>query len=374
MQHRYFSLLIVSFSILTAINNVQAKDVEEKGYIDLDINVSVGNPEASRHVIIENNKEVYYIKLGQSDTPCPPPTLENPYCEQPDKEVDSSYRVQLDVFTKGGGDLTFKYRFKTYDGNGPGNDFVDIMVDFPPYFTYPTFIEENWRSPHSEKGRLWDSGEKIFTMNLDKWKEDQNARVRLYFLLSADGHGDQSILEIYDLKVIGCDVIPLQPITDPGAIEFENGNNINTDRLNALTKKGLSCMEHLTRSLGGNFTLTSAYRPASYQEHLHNVWETKEDLLISIQPKEYCAAIQNETDKEMSKHGLITEPAEGNPYAPHSRGNAIDAVIQGLPAPHTVDTIAEECGMYRRMPEADPVHYEPKQRFFEYLWEQLFYD
>jgi hypothetical protein len=126
--------------------------------------------------------------------------------------------------------------------------------------------------------------------------------------------------------------------------------------------------------LNGNFILGSAYRPVSYQAHLRDVWLTNDRLTKSRQPKEYCADLQSTVTYELvTKHQLRAKPAVPEPDAPHPSGNAFDANIRDLPKPHTVDSVANECGMYRPL-SWDVVHYQPKTSFLETIWGVLLND
>jgi hypothetical protein len=73
-----------------------------------------------------------------------------------------------------------------------------------------------------------------------------------------------------------CWISPLQSVDDPQALAMEHpeegGSNLNVDGLTARTSKALTRFESLVQARGGTFLLTSAYRPASYQGHLRDVW------------------------------------------------------------------------------------------------------
>lgn len=114
-------------------------------------------------------------------------------------------------------------------------------------------------------------------------------------------------------------------------------------------------------NLGGELDLNSAYRPVSYQTHLREVWDRWSLLRNNRNPQ--CATLKEQVRNEFTGHELLPSqrPAAGNPNAPHARGVAIDAVITGLRAGNTVDTVARGCNMYRPWPVNDPPHYQPRQ-------------
>ncbi|WYD79777.1 MAG: hypothetical protein V8K32_10725 [Candidatus Electrothrix gigas] len=119
-------------------------------------------------------------------------------------------------------------------------------------------------------------------------------------------------------------------------------------------------MQNRVTALGGTMTLSSAYRPPAYQDHLREVWDTW-DALRNRQETE-CQRVRDEAEAEFQNHGLLLtqRPAAGNPNAPHAQGIAIDARLNGLPAGETPDTVAAHCSMRRPWPGRDPVHYQPQ--------------
>ena len=175
-----------------------------------------------------------------------------------------------------------------------------------------------------------------------------------------DGWGDQTQGQVIDFSVKTCSIAPLTPLTDPTAISFENGNSIDTVNLMLPTQTGLDCMRRTVPQLGGSFTLTSAFRPVTYQQHLREVWDTWIDVRYKLEPE--CLELLNEAQAEFQRHRLLLtqRPAAGNPNAPHSRGVAFDARITGLPSGNSVDTVAAACALHRPWPVVDPVHYQPR--------------
>jgi hypothetical protein len=59
---------------------------------------------------------------------------------------------------------------------------------------------------------------------------------------------------------------------DPEAIEFEGNAIPSTSGLVPGMTRALQKFQQLVASVGGTFTLKSAYRPPSYQAHLQQVW------------------------------------------------------------------------------------------------------
>ena len=172
--------------------------------------------------------------------------------------------------------------------------------------------------------------------------------------------GDQTQGSVINFAVSTCDVAPLTPLTDPVALQFENGNQIDTANLTATARAGLNCMQGRVGELGGTFNLSSAFRPVPYQTHLREVWDTWMAIRNKTSPE--CEALRLEVQREFQRHSLLLtqRPAAGSPTAPHARGIAFDATIRNLPANQTVDTVAASCTMFRPWPGNDPVHYQPR--------------
>jgi hypothetical protein len=181
----------------------------------------------------------------------------------------------------------------------------------------------------------------------------------------ANGENEQALRYRGKAKKPTCSVAPLTPITDPIVQQFEDGDNIDTEHLNARTKAGLTCMKDRVSELGGEFHLESAYRPITYQAHLLEVWKAWDKFRALAKKgdrRPECVDLETHVKEEFSRHNLLPTqpPARANPAAPHPNGNAIDANITKLPAGETVDTVADFCDMKRPLKGNDPIHYQPK--------------
>jgi len=149
-----------------------------------------------------------------------------------------------------------------------------------------------------------------------------------------------------------CDLSELTPLTDPEAIAFENGARINTgSNFNLNTQ--LNCLTQEITNLGGNSILTSAYRPASYQQHLREVYLLHERSITNTQVG--CNQLKVEIEREFSDHALVEIPARSSS---HSTGNAFDLRVIGL-TDQQIDTAAQSCNLRRPLPVRDPVHFTP---------------
>lgn len=107
----------------------------------------------------------------------------------------------------------------------------------------------------------------------------------------------------------------------------------------------------------GNLTVTSAYRPASYQTHLREVWDTWMAIRNRTAPE--CEGLRAEALIEFTRHQLL-ESQRPAATSSHSDGRAFDANWRNIPTGETIDTIAASCGMVRPWPVRDRVHFQPR--------------
>jgi len=84
---------------------------------------------------------------------------------------------------------------------------------------------------------------------------------------------DSDIIDRYCANV--CPIDPLKPITDPEAIRMENGENVILDKLSAETQTALNCLKDEVAKAKGSVSVTSAYRPQAYQDHLYEIFQKR---------------------------------------------------------------------------------------------------
>lgn len=161
----------------------------------------------------------------------------------------------------------------------------------------------------------------------------------------------QARAEISDFQLATCQVAPLKPLTDPDAIAFENGNRINTNSANFNLGTELNCLTNAVANAGGSGTLTSAYRPASYQAHLREVYDKHQLLKNRREPE--CQTLKTEVEDEFNQHSIIQRPARNSN---HSLGNSFDYAINGLTSAQ-IDSLASSCSLTRPLPVRDRVHF-----------------
>jgi hypothetical protein len=161
-----------------------------------------------------------------------------------------------------------------------------------------------------------------------------------------------------------CPVGSLSEISDPKALAFEEGTKPPEQHVEGLTRRTLAALarlKHFVVSLGGVFTLRSAYRPATYQAHLQEVWDKwMRELRTNRDPE--CQALRASVQQEFERHSLI-ETQRPVDASDHTLGIAFDAEV-ALPAQArlrrrrvTVDLLARLSGLLRPDLFHDPVHF-----------------
>jgi hypothetical protein len=165
-----------------------------------------------------------------------------------------------------------------------------------------------------------------------------------------------------------CWISPLQDIQDPQAQAMEENtdglSNLNLDGLTARTSKALARFENAVETRGGTFVLTSAYRPATYQSHLRDVWyKWVYELKDNNDPA--CVDLKAQVGQEFVHHGLLLSQ-HPVPVSDHTLGIGFDAAItlpriaagkRRRPVKVSVDRIARLSGVSRPDIRRDPVHF-----------------
>ena len=164
---------------------------------------------------------------------------------------------------------------------------------------------------------------------------------------------DATFQWIVTLASASCPTAPLEPITDPLALQFEAGNTIDEDDLTAPMKTALACLRQQAQANSGSITVNSAFRPVPYQTHLREVWDKWDALKNNREPG--CTTLHDDVHKEFLKHSLkpTQRPAVNSA---HTRGEAFDA-NWNLPGNVDIDTLADDCDLTRPVPINDAVHF-----------------
>lgn len=163
-----------------------------------------------------------------------------------------------------------------------------------------------------------------------------------------------------------CSVPSLTPITDPLAQQFENGDPLDIGHLASAMQTAYNDFRNRVTNNGGQFILTSAYRPPAYQIHLLEVWDRWDKLKDNTLPQ--CQTLRTQVQTEVNRHGIVLTKRPAGACGFHTQGLAIDVVVNpartGLPL-QTMLNLASQSHLYRRMAAKDPVHFElfPPQHF-----------
>jgi hypothetical protein len=291
------------------------------------------------YVTWNNNSGLINAQIGRWDTPFP--GQQSPHLEPEGKSI-----LYIDIDVNDGGIASFKYQLKTYDIGS--YDWLDVDL-IPPYGNVVSIIDHLSR-PGQWDGQFWKSVEQTTQIKLTQWI---NQSVRIKFSVEQDGWGDQTTGVITNFFVSTCQVPPLTPLTDPVAIQFENGNTINTDPQYFNLGSNLNCLKNAVTNYGGSYSLKSAYRPVAYQKHLREVYYAWKDLKGRREAE--CEDLLLEVKAEAQKHGIAYPPAV---TSNHSKGNAFDLAISGL-SNNQIDSAAQGCGLYRFAPIKDKNHFSP---------------
>jgi hypothetical protein len=162
-----------------------------------------------------------------------------------------------------------------------------------------------------------------------------------------------------------CTVSPLAPIRDPEALAFENASGgaraVDVENLTPATARALARFERIIAAKGGAIKITSAFRPATYQKHLQQVWDKwMLELRYNVEPS--CEGLRAEVRREFVRHQLL-ETQRPVPFSDHTRGVGFDAAVT-LPAAlklkrhrPTLDALARLCKLRRPDVVHDPVHF-----------------
>lgn len=280
-------------------------------------------------------------QIGRWDTPYPY-GLNGP--RLPGAESLGESILYIDVDVKDGGKASFSYSYKTYDAGI--YDWYEISLVTP---SGTRSLTPRLGKPGSDYGTLFESASASLSVELSQWR---NQRVRFIFSVRHDGWGDQTQGKVLGFALRTCDVPPLVPLTDPSALNFENGNTVDTANLVPEMLTALTCVTNKVAEAGGTLTVNSAFRPPEYQAHLREVWDKRK--LLKDNNKSECQSLKATVSQEFTRHGLLStqRPAASSR---HTEGQAID-ISSTLSQARLVE-LASQCNLNRPLPENDPVHY-----------------
>lgn len=257
-------------------------------------------------------------------------------------EFGTTSTLAIDVAVNDGGLAFFDYSVQA-------NDATTFSVGvFPPPPLSAQFVLSSFRPPSFGSATT----PKRYSIDLTPYRQKN---ITIQFTTSYPFTFRNLVYQaraiITDFQLATCQVPPLTPLTDPDAIAFENGNQINTDPSKFSLGSKLSCLSNAVANAGGAGTLTSAYRPATYQAHLREVYFAQKRLANRREPE--CATLKAEVQAESNKHRIFYPPAR---RSNHSLGKSFDYSITGLTSAQ-IDALANSCGLKRPLPVRDKVHF-----------------
>jgi hypothetical protein len=333
-RFKRFSLASFAAVLITGLltNPIMAKTAQV-------VSVTHGGVDYVTHTVGTNGINA---EIGRWDTPYPYPDTGEP---APGLEPDGASTLSIDVDVNDGGIVSFSYQFLTYDAGI--YDWLDIYLLTPDS---TVALVSQLGKPGGDYGDYWQSALITLTQPLEKWR---NQRVTFVFSVQQDGYGDQSAARLYNFAVRSCVVPPLTEITDTDALHFENVDPIDEARLTSAMKTALSCLRQQVAGVSGTLTVTSAYRPPPYQQHLREVWDRWNDLRNLRDPD--CEGLRAQVQQEFLRHKLKLAQRPASASGQHTQGQAFDAGWT-LPSGTTIDVLAAHCNL-RRPIVKDPPHF-----------------
>lgn len=178
--------------------------------------------------------------------------------------------------------------------------------------------------------------------------------------LAAKETEDSSMDEFFS----GCFVEPLHEVEDTQALSLESKvgplGAVDLDGLTPSTALALARFQRMVTAAGGSVAVTSAYRPATYQEHLREVWE-KWMVDLRFNSDLSCQDLRAEVGEEFHRHSLL-ESQRPVVSSDHTRGLSFDAAVR-LPRLKrgrgvSLDALARRAGVLRPDIARDPVHFK----------------
>lgn len=254
----------------------------------------------------------------------------------------TTFTVDIDV--RDGGYVGFSYNFQTYAG---GYSWLDIYLTTPTG-TVPLLMD--FRSPNCQLP-YWESGPVSFGTSLTRF---QNEQVQLVISVTdVDDTWNQQARAVIDhLAIRPCTVAPLTPLDEADA-PYENGL-IDTQNLAEPLRTALTNFSNAVTAAGGTITVTSGYRPPSYQSHLLEVFTRWRALKDHHEPE--CSDLKAQVQAELDHHWNRPPPAVAGPTSRHCKGEAFDATVTGI---SDVDGLAEQYHLYRPYNDSMKLVFEP---------------
>lgn len=165
-----------------------------------------------------------------------------------------------------------------------------------------------------------------------------------------------------------CQVPPLtQLVNDPGnqfdAFDFDmfalqnGGASLLTGRPGGGTiDPAIGCLQNAVTQNGGTFTLTSHWRPATYQNHFVEVFDRWITKRLQQNTTPACQERRSEVEPHANVHGVNQNVCTLGEGCPHPGGRSFDAVITNIA---NIDALAATCNLHRPVaPDGNGIHFE----------------
>jgi D-alanyl-D-alanine dipeptidase len=161
-----------------------------------------------------------------------------------------------------------------------------------------------------------------------------------------------------------CQVAPLAPVENKAALAYEHSDaasRVNVEGMTTASERALARFQTVITKVGGSITVTSAYRPKPYQQHLQQVWDK---WMLELRNNELpsCRQLRKIVAREFTRHQLL-ETQRPAVNSDHTRGIAFDAAVvipKGARLRKrkvNVDYLARLSGIRRPAVARDPVHF-----------------
>jgi len=134
-----------------------------------------------------------------------------------------------------------------------------------------------------------------------------------------------------------CEVPALTPLSGE-ALQLENSSNrvlwfssnANVNKNLIKLQQEFNKMNDELKKIGASATVTSAYRPLAYQQHLYEIWDRWANYNLKDNTLPACDNLASLVQNEYSKHQLRSVVNSPNGCAPHVKGTGIDVQLNGI--------------------------------------------
>ncbi len=153
---------------------------------------------------------------------------------------------------------------------------------------------------------------------------------------------------------VACSVPALTPLTDSAALQMEDGQTVVWTGADPRLRP---CATKFITQPGIGGTVTSAYRPQTYQTHLFEIRDRWCTQGLQYNTSTACSALKNSVSAELTRHALsCSRPVATN--SNHTAGKAID--VTGFDQSSSDAQAKATASCLTWYGPGDPVHYTLK--------------